>query len=80
MPTLGLENEWREMRRRFQENTLQDDLLLCCRSFFVWGGHNIKAMKMKNGLACFVFISDEDPTREFTAESNNKLKPEKMSS
>ena len=48
--------------------------------FFVWGGHNIKAMKMKNGLACFVFISDEDPTREFTAESNNKLKPEKMSS
>jgi hypothetical protein len=31
-------------------------------------------MKMKNGLACFVFISKEDPTREFTAENNNKLK------
>lgn len=80
MPTLSLENE---ERCAAALKKIPCKMICYCVVgvfFCVWGGHNIKDMKMKNGLACFVFISDEDPTREFTAESNNKLKPEKMSS
>lgn len=33
-----------------------------------------KTMKMKNGLACMVSISKEDPTRKFTAEKQQQSK------